>query len=149
MIINKKSTLMSSKSKFRVTFRVIHPSMTSRCIEAQINLVSKLSQSVGEPKESKGGKQLGGVYRKSHVSFPLHEKPIDFDSSDIEPLIINAITKFDIEFVRSISSSGGECYFSLGIYSEENASFSFSPDLLKQLADINTWVKFDFYGGED
>jgi len=100
-------------------------------------------------KKAKSGKTLDGVYKRTNVSFSLHEKPLNFDDVSIVDFMLTKLNSYDSEYIKMICKSEGSCHFLIGIFSSSNVMFEFGANTIKRLSTLNVGVKFDFYGGED
>ena len=140
---------MNMISTFRVSFHVSHPNIPASEIESAFGLPTRYSRSAGNPRKTKQGIPLEGIYKETNVSFALHEQPLSFDDVSIDEFVMNALRSFDADYLRKIYESGGGCYFLFGVFSSGNVMFDFGVDVIQGLASLNIGVKFDFYGGED
>lgn len=140
---------MKPISRYRVSFHVSHPNIPAAVIEDAFNLPIKFSQSVGEPRKTKGGKMLGGKYRMTNVHFHSHKDPLNFNETDLVSFINNLIVEFDYDFVLNLSETGGSCHFMIGVYTSDNVMIELDKQIIKSLSSLNIGIKFDVYGGED
>lgn len=140
---------MSDNSSFRLTFHVSHPAISAAEIVKAFNLPIRFSQSVGEPRKTKTGKKLDGVYKCTNVSFCLHDNPLKFDDVEVGNLIRDCLEKFDADYIDLLAASGGACDFLLGIFSNENVMFELDYQVLGLLSSARISMKYDFYGGDE
>lgn len=136
-------------STFRVTFHVLHPSMSAHEIEDAFRLPIRYSQSVGMQKKTKSGVLLGGVYERTSVSFSLHDEPILFRDVSLVGFVLKQLGSYNHDYLNAIYEAGGSCHFLIGIFSSENVMFEFDIEAVRLIASANVGMKFDFYGGEE
>ena len=139
---------MSDNSTFRLTFHVFHPTVPASEIERAFRLPIRFSQSAGEQRKTKSGKELDGNYKVTNVSFELHEKPLKFNDVLIDDLIKKQLGSFDIDYITGIVNSGGSCNFLLGVFSNDNVMFELSNETISMLFSAKSSIKYDFYGGD-
>lgn len=135
-------------STFRLTFHISHPTTSAIEIENRFDLSTQLSQSVGEERRTKSGKQLEGRYKLTNVIFRLHENPLEFSTYSVEEFLKAQIESYDIDYIAELNMSGGSCDFSLGVFSSGNVMFVLSHEVLSVLSTARISIKYDFYGGE-
>ena len=93
------------------------------------------------------GKDLGGVHPRTFVDLAVSDGVLDNDEIKITDCIENAMETIPLDAIDQIVASGGECAFSVGIYSEKNIMSCFWPGLLSQLGNHDIGLDLDFYGG--
>lgn len=140
---------MNEVSTFRLTFHVSHPSVPAVEIENVFGMPVRFSQSANMQKKTKNGKILDGVYKRTNVSFSVHENPLNFNDTSVVGLIQNQLDSFDQDYINLIYKSGGSCHFLIGIFSSNNVMFELNIDIIQRLSTLKISVKFDFYGGAD
>lgn len=140
---------MSNNSTFRLTFHVFHPAISAAEIVKAFNLPIRFSQSVGEPRKTKTGKKLDGIYKCTNVSFCLHDNPLKFDDVSIGNLISDCLENFDTNYIDQLTASGGGCDFLVGIFSNGSVMFELDYKVLGLLSSSRISMKYDFYGGEE
>lgn len=139
--------IVTEGSTFRITLHISHPSIPAAEIEEAFGLETRFSQSVGEQKKTKNGKELDGNYKLTNVSFRLHDLPMSFTTTSVDTFIIERLESHDPEYICSLVKSGGSCNLLLGVYSGENVMFELSNQTIRLLATANISIKYDFYGG--
>jgi hypothetical protein len=101
------------------------------------------------PRITKQGTTLGGVYASTDVSFAVSEGVISNDDVLIADFINGALDALPLGAIEQVVSSGGACFFFVGIYSEGNLLCDLDEGLLSRLASHRIGLKLDFYGGPD
>lgn len=139
---------VSGHSTFRLTFHVYHPTISANDIESAFGLPTRFSQSVGGQRKTKSGKILDGRYKRTSVSFCLHQSPLNFDKVSIDELIKKQIRSYDINYIEHLIESGGGCDFLVGVYSSDNIMFELGLETISLLAASKVSIRYDFYGGE-
>ncbi|MGB5684303.1 MAG: hypothetical protein WBM35_00715 [Candidatus Electrothrix sp.] len=100
------------------------------------------------PKKTNRGALIGGVYKRTSVSFLLHKDPLSFEDVSVENFIDDQLKLYDRDSLNNIIETGGACHFLLGIFTSGNVMLDFSPHLIRCLSSSRVGLKFDFYGGE-
>lgn len=138
---------MSSSSRYRVSFHVSHSHLSADEICAAFPLKPRYARTAGEPKTTIRGIALDGVHSRTDVSFPIGQDVVLSDDVSIAEFIAKALNELPLCAIEDVISSGGSCFFFVGIYTEENLLFDLTGDLLSQLGDNRIGLKLDFYGG--
>ena len=137
---------MSNTGRFSVTLLVTHPTLSADEIAAALMLRLKYGRSVGTP-HIINGKDTGRVHPRSFVDLAVSDGVLDNDEIELTDCIEKAMETIPLDALDQIVASGGECAFSVGIYSEKNIMSCFWPGLLSQLGDHDIGLDLDFYGG--
>ena len=140
---------MTTSNRYRLSFHVSHPSMSASEIVASFPFPIRYSRSVGENRLTKTGRELGGTYSRTDVSFDV-SGGVTFEAN--LPLCVCVRDSFDRlprETIEKVSSTGGECFYLIGVYCEDNFLVYFSGELLSLLSSDLIGVKLDIYGGAD
>lgn len=140
---------MSNSGKYRVSLHISHPKLPAGDIAALFTLPPKYARSVGEPRTTRSGKELGGVYAQTDVSFAVSDGIVNNDSLLLAEFIDQAMCFLPLEEIKQMTASGGTCFFFIGIYSDKNLLCDFGAQLLLQLACYSIGLKLDFYGGPE
>jgi hypothetical protein len=140
---------MSKSGKFRVSLHVSHPTLSADDITGSFSLRPKYVRSVGCARTTKQGKDLGGVYSQTDVSFDVGDGLVDNDEVLLAEFIDQSVESLPLKTINSIVVSGGTCFFFIGIYSENNLLCDFGAGLLLRLANHGIGLKLDFYGGPE
>ena len=140
---------MNNSSRFRISLHVTHPEISADQICSNILLPVRYKRSFGEKKRTRSGRELGGEYLKTDVSFDISGGVLYSDKVNISDCVKNAASKLPKHFLNDISKTEGEAFFLFGIYSEDNMLACFSSDLLLFLGTMSLGLKFDFYGGPE
>lgn len=138
---------MSSAGQFRVSLHVSHPSLPADGILSAIALQPRYARSAGAPRVTKQGKELGGVYAKTNISFAVSDGVLSNDDVPLSEFVGRAMDELALSEIDQIVASGGACFFLVGIYSEGNLLCDFDASLLARLANHSIGMKLDFYGG--
>jgi hypothetical protein len=138
---------MTNPVRYRVTFQITHPELTADEIETSFTLRPRYSRSVGSPKLTKNGKDLGGTYSKTDISFALSNDVIDNDMTWLTDFLENSLSDLPLSAIDRITCSGGTCYFLVGIFADRNIQYDFELPFLRQLVEHRIGLKLDFYGG--
>jgi len=138
---------MSISSRFRVSLHLSHPNRSADDICVGFLLAQRYARSVGEPRTSKKGTVLGGVHASTEVSLAVSEGVISNEDATIAEFISSALDALPASAILNVVSSGGACFFLIGIYSEDNILCDFNEEFLARLASLKIGLKLDFYGG--
>lgn len=141
--------MMSSARRFRVSLHVSHPSLPVAGILSVIALQPRYARSAGSPRVTKQGKDMGGVYAKTDISFAVSDGVLSDDDVPLSEFVDRAMDGLALNEIDQIVASGGACFFLVGIYSEGNFLCDFNATLLSRLANHRMGMKIDFYGGPD
>ncbi|MDO6705967.1 hypothetical protein [Photobacterium sp. 1_MG-2023] len=139
---------MSGNATFRITFNVSHPTISADEIEGVFELPTRFSQTVGGPKKTKSGKILDGMYKRTNVSFCLHESPLNFDDVSMNDFLKMQLRGYDREYIVQLVESGGSCNFLIGVFSDDNVMFELSLEAIQMLSEFKVSIQYDFHGGE-
>ena len=135
---------MSNTGRFSVTLLVTHPTLSADEVTALLMLRLKYGRSVGTP-HIINGKDTGRVHPQTFVNLAVSDGVLDNDEIKITDCIEKAMETIPLDALDQIVASGGECAFSVGIYSSKNIMSCFWPGLLSQLADHDIGLDLDFY----
>jgi hypothetical protein len=135
---------MSNTGRFSVTLLVTHPTLSAEQVTASLMLRPVHARSVGA-RRIVGGKDLGGVHPRTFVNLAVSDGVLDNDEIEITDCIEKAMETIPLDALDQIIASGGECAFSVGIYSSKDIMSCFWPGLLSQLADHDIGLDLDFY----
>jgi hypothetical protein len=140
---------MNSSERFRVSLHVSHPKLPADDIAASFALRLRYARSAGAPRMTKQGKALGGTYAQTDVSFAVSDGVVSNDDVLLGEFVDRAVNALPLDALDQIVSSGGSCFFFLGIYAEGNILCDFDANLLSRLASHGIGLKLDFYGGPE
>ena len=140
---------MSITGRYRVKLHVSHATMSAADVTAAFDLPVNYARSVGAQRETKNGQLLEGVYKRTDVSFFISDGVADNDNVLLPDLIRASLSGLPLTHTLAISSSGGLCFYFVGIYSQNNLLCDFDAKLLSALASHGIGLKLDFYGGSD
>lgn len=140
---------MHSVGRFRVSLHISHPSIPAEMIVSAIALQPRYARSSGAPRITRQGKDLGGVYAKTDISFAVSDGVLSAESVLLPEFIDQAMDRLPLKDVDEIVSAGGGCFFLVGIYSDGNFMCDFDARLLSRLANHGIGMKLDFYGGPE
>ncbi len=139
---------VSENSTFRLTLHLSHPTIAAAEIIEKFALPTRFSQSVGNQKKTKNGKDLDGIYKLTNVSFCLHDSPLNFEEVSIDHFMKSQLESYDIGYIQSLVETGGGANFLVGVFSNENVMFNLSLETINMLSVAKISVNYDFYGGE-
>lgn len=134
---------------YRVNFCVSHPCMTADEIIKSFSFPVRFRRSVGERRITKSGMDLGGEYADTIIFFGVSDGVLNEEDVEIIEFIEEKFGSLPLGEIDHIIATGGGCFFSLGIYSENSVTFWLERDLLSKLSSHGIEVKFGFYGGPD
>ena len=140
---------MSNSERFRVSLHVSHPSLPAQDIAVSFALKLRYARSVGEPRMTKQGKALGGLYAQTDISFAVSDGVMSNDDVMVGEFVNQALDTLPLSALDRIVSSGGSCFFFLGVYSDANSLCDFDAKILSRLAKHSIGLKLDFYGGPE
>ena len=140
---------MNSSGTYRASLHVSHPTLSAEKLTSSFSLIARYTRSVGAPRVTASGHALGGVYKKTDVSFLIGNGIVSNDDVMVAESIAGALDALPLMMIQEIIRTGGKCFFFLGIYSDGNILCDFSADLLSKLASNGIGVKLDFYGGPE
>lgn len=140
---------MNSSGSYRVSLHLSHPSTPADGIVFSIGLPTRYARSAGAPRVTKQGKELGGTYAKTDVSFAISDGVVSNDDVLLPESLNRAMGELPLTAIDRIVASGGACFFLVGVYSEGNLLCDFDAGLLARLAGHHIGLKLDFYGGPE
>lgn len=140
---------MNNACTYRLSFHVTHPSLSALDVIKHFDYPVSYSKSVGENKITKSGRVLGGIYSRTDISFDLSLGVVANDKLSIIEHIKKSFKKLPNVEIKDLVNTGGECFYLIGIYTEENVLLYFPALILSDLSSSLIGVKMDFYGGEE
>ena len=140
---------MSGSGKFRVSLHVSHHTLTADEITSSFSLQPRYARSVGARRITKLGENLGGVYGQTDISFVVSDGLVNNDDILLVEFIDQTLHNLPLKTIDHIVTSGGICFFFIGIYSYRNVLCDFTTDLLSRLVTHGIGLKLDFYGGPE
>jgi hypothetical protein len=140
---------MSNDGRFRVGLHVSHPSLPVDGIVSAIALNPRYARSAGDPRITKDGKNLGGIYKRTDVTFEVSDGVLNSADVLLPEFLNNSIDRLARKAIEQVVTSGGSCYFLIGIFSEASILFNFDAELLAKLASHGIGIALDFYGGPE
>ena len=140
---------MNKESRFRISFRIFHPTISAADIESNFKFPTRYSRSVGKLRATKSGELLGGTYKSTSVCFVLYEDSLTFDNFSLNDILNEQLATYNKAYTSYVSASGGDCNFLIGIFSENNVMFNLELETIQMLAASKISVTYDFYGYED
>ena len=135
---------MAGVGKYKLSFRIFHPTARAEDIAAKVGLKSKRAHSVGAPRETPKGKRLEGVYSRTCVSFDVknHEGEV------LEDAIRRALEEelnSKIPYLSELVATGGELEFFVGIFLNGNEGLQIDAKLVSSLASAGIGLSLDMY----
>jgi len=140
---------MSDSGRFRVSLHVSHPRLPADEIVVSFDLPVRYARSVGALRMTKQGKNLGGTYGQTDISFAISDGVISNDDVLLGEFVDKALGSLPLNTIDQIVASGGSCFFFIGVYSEGNLLCDFDAGLLSRLSVYGIGLKIDFYGGPE
>lgn len=140
---------MTTSNRYRLSFHISHPSISATEIVASSPFPVHYSRSVGEKRVTKTGRDLEGVYSRTDVSFDVSGGVVLEATLPLCERVRTSLDNLPRGMIKEVSSSGGECFYLVGIYSEDNFLVHFPGELLSLLSLGSIGLKLDFYGGAD
>ena len=132
---------MSNTGHFRVSLHVSHPTLSADKIASTFNLNPKYARSAGEPRLTKQGKSLGGLHKRTDVSFHVSDNILSSENILTEDLIEKSPSTLPLDIISHITNTDGECFFLIGIFSGENFMCNFQSKLLTRLSGHGIGLK--------
>lgn len=132
--------------KYKVSFRVHHPSMDPDQISSKLGLEPQYKWAVGAARKTPKGTPLKGVYEASYCAFRLNP------AKNVE--LVDFLKKFNKSlykhktFLRSIRSTGGRLEYFVGWFSNKDSGESFDLELLEQLVELGVDLSLAVYSQE-
>ena len=142
--------MAKDKSRFKISFRVTHPTISaSEIAEAFSMPVGRLFRSVGEPRRSPAGQDLGGVNKRTDVGFIIQDGGFRCDEFNVEDVILEQLEKMDLEFTAHLADTGGGSEFFIGIFPEDkNIGVQIDTAVTELLAASKIELAVDIYGAD-
>lgn len=140
---------MSESGMYRVSLHVSHPVCPAEEVVSTIGLEIRYSRSVGEPRVTKGGRSLGGIYARTDVCFDVSGGVISKHDILVDESIARALEMLPLSKIEQIVETGGTCFFLIGLYSEDSFLCDLNAGLLLTLGSNGIGLKLDFYGGPE
>lgn len=126
-----------------------HPTVAAPEIVQHFAFPVRNSKSIGETRRTPTGRELGGVYQDTDVTFDVSGGVVQSDDLSLCDCISRSFRDLPQDAIRDFVATGGECFYLAGIYAEENVMVYFPSELLSRLSSSSIGLKLDFYGGPD
>jgi hypothetical protein len=120
--------------KYKVSFRVFHPTINPEKISIQLALQPKISWCVGDVRKTPKGVCLGSKYESSYWCYEIDNRN---DISLIE--ILQGFTQrleCHQDFLANLRSTGGRLEYFVGWFNEINSGEVFDYTLLSKIANL-------------
>lgn len=140
---------MTESNQYRLSLHISHPSLAVSDIVRHFALPIRYSKSAGEKRKTKNGRELGGVYSKTDISFDVSGGVLSSEKYPFYDFIQSSFRDLPLNAIRSFVITGGECFYLAGIYAESNFILYFPSNFLSVLSSSSIGMKLDFYGGRD
>lgn len=129
--------------KFRLSFRVFHPAMSSSKIAGLIGRKAEILNDVGSSRRTPKGRPLTGTYARTYCCFALAEGGSESLSK--------AFAKWNRYFLSKrkelgdITNTGGKIEYFLGVFANGNAGLELSPIFTEQVSHLGINIALDYY----
>jgi hypothetical protein len=141
---------MNESNRYRLSLHVSHPSIRADDVIRHFNFEVRYSRSVGDSRVTPNGRSLGGTYLETNISFDVSNGVISSEKLSLGACISDSIEKLPSkEIIKSFMETGGDCFYLIGIYSEDNFLVDIPAKLLSNISEYGLGLKLDFYGGPD
>lgn len=140
---------MTNSNSYRLSLHISHPTIVASEIVRHFVLPVRNSKSVGEERRTPTGRELGGVYQDTDITFDVSGGVIQSDNLPLHDCILSSLRDLPQDAIKSFVATGGECFYLVGIYAQENELVYFSSQFLSTLSESSIGLKLDFYGGPD
>lgn len=140
--------MAESKSKFRITLQFQHPTLSDEAFFSTVSLPIWYKRIAGQPRKTPKGTPIGGIYKRTSVSFYLHEAPLCFDDTSIEAVVVDALDVIGSDFMSRFTESGGKIVILIGLFFVDDIMFEFSTGFISRLAEHSISITSDAYVGE-
>lgn len=140
---------MTQPSRYRLSLHVSHPALSAPDVIKHFVIPVRYARSVGEQRTTPTGTKLGGTYSETDVSFDVSQGVLSDDEIPFVDCIIDSLGKLPANEINEFISTGGECYYLAGIYTEDNILFYLPSKFLAALSSLAIGLKLDIYGGEE
>ena len=135
---------MSRIGKYKLSFRIFHPSMRAEDIAEKIGLKSKHLHSLGAARQTPKGTKLDGVYSQTYVSFDLEE----YEGEILEDALRRALEEklaSKMPYLSELVATGGVLEFFVGIFLEGNEGLQIDAELIDLFASAKIGLSLDIY----
>lgn len=131
--------------KYDISLRVWHPTLDPDYLSQYLGLTASRKWKAGERRMTPKGDILKGTYEETYCVFSMEHTSSD-ELVDVVEKMTEKLSVYKT-FICDISKSGGKVEYFIGWYSSGNSGQEFSARLIKDLADLDIGLSFDFYGG--
>jgi len=136
--------------QFRVSLRLKHPTKDLSFATKQLGLKPSQQWTSGEPRITRAGSPLEGVYRESYwVASLLGGNLQDSTQQSLDEAletILQVLSRHTL-FLEEFRRDGGSLYVFVGIFGPKNFGLEFSPALLSELGLAGLELGLDVYPG--
>jgi hypothetical protein len=135
-------------SRYRVTFRIRHPSMDPRDITAVLGRDPVHSGKAGDPRRTPKGRPLGGTNRETYWYVRIAEgnSPPRSLAAALDDAL-NELAEHRI-FVQRVRAEGGRSEFFVCWFFQSQAGETFEHSTLAKMADLGIDLTLDNYHEE-
>jgi hypothetical protein len=136
-------------SRYRLSFRLWHPSMDPRDITATVGMHPVRTWKAGEPRTTPKGTPLEGLNRETYWYTQLCDG--EMPPSPLATEVDAALQKLmpHRPFLRRLRTEGGRSELFIGWYLRTQAGETFPHSILAKLADLEIDLSFDNYYDPD
>jgi Domain of unknown function (DUF4279) len=140
--------IQSGADTYAVALRVRHASLDPAVLTETLRLEPAHSWKAGDPRVSQTGAPLGGQHRDSYWSAPL---PIETTAGAAPPLEVGLSQQLlqlsrHRDFFKRLEVEGAEMSLVLEVSPVAGSALTFSPVLVRRLAELNLEMELQFIG---
>lgn len=140
---------LKKEARFKLALIVGHPELSAEEIATAFDLPPRMMQTVGQPKITPSGRTLPGNWRETKLIFEISREPFHFEDFDMEETMWKLLESFDGAYTANLAETGGWSTLSVGVFTDDNAEFFHSCELMDTLARAKIRLWYDVYGGPD
>lgn len=133
----------SSETSFRISFRVVHPTLRSDEISMHLGLTPKQCWNVGGRAKNKRNEEFGPIKMSTYCSYAVNDETEEGGPAE---QIDRFLDRVDGRVLKELASSGGKLSFYLAWFvSTRMTGDVFSPDLMRRMVDLNATLSVEIY----
>lgn len=128
--------------RFSISLRLLHPSAPHEEIINRIGLNACVGHTVGEPRRSPLGNELGGKYRETMVVIDIAEKEGYFVDEIAQVL---AYLKKNADFFVGLVETGGSVTLYVGVFFKGRSGFELDLDCISTMKEMCIDLSVEYY----
>ena len=132
-----------SEETYTMSFRVWHPTESSKSVMDAIGLIARFSQSVGEPRANPNGQSLEGTYKETYCSFMLAKKKSGYFLEGVNEAIPLLSEKRD--YLKKIRDGGGRMDLFIGVFIDASLGFVLTTAEMYSLSELGIDLSVEFH----